>query len=378
MSARKRHPVAPRPERFLEAHANNAAERCCDFGINYIRIRTDYQGIPRGAVLVADRVIPDYPHIGRVFALAAGIRQSLNGPFQVEEKIDGYNVRIFRVADRCVAITRSGRICPFTTDRLPDLLDMTALEQLFAEHPDLILCAEVAGPGNPYMDMASPRGGDDVALFVFDLLRQGQDQLVPLAQRDALLSHYGLPIPRRFGCFTRHELAEVLEIVRQLDTEGGEGIVLKATLDDRRIKYVCPTINVEDVATEAALELELPGEFYIHRVVRMVMALRELGQRDRAQTLGTALGKALVSGFDQALQDMERTQKISKVYHIRLRQEASIKALLEHLDQDSRTISVHEIARERLGNHWELTFRKTFRRSTSKLETLLAGSPVFD
>ncbi|HET8700325.1 MAG TPA: RNA ligase, partial [Nitrococcus sp.] len=226
MSARKRYPVAPQPERFLEAQANHAAERCCDLGVNYIRIRNDYHGIPRGAVLVEGRVIPDYPHIARVFALAAGVRQSLQGPFLVEEKIDGYNVRIFRVADRCVAITRSGRICPFTTDRLPDLLDITALERLLTAHPDLILCAEVAGPGNPYMDTASPRGGDDIALFVFDLLRQGQEQFVPLGERDALLARYGLPATPRFGCFTADELAQVFEIVRRLDAEGGEGIVL--------------------------------------------------------------------------------------------------------------------------------------------------------
>ena len=378
MSARKRHPVAPRPERFLEAHAHNAAEQCCDFGISYLRIRNDYHGIPRGAVLAAGRVIPDYPHIARVFALAAGIRQSFSEPFQVEEKVDGYNVRIFRVADRCVAITRSGRICPFTTDRLPDLLEIAELERLLTEHPELVLCAEVAGPGNPYMDAASPRGGDDVALFVFDLLRQGQEQFVPLAERDALLARYGLPVPRGFGRFTVSQVAEVFEIVRHLDAEGGEGIVLKSTLRDRRVKYVCPSINVEDVATEAALELELPAEFYIHRVVRMVVALRELDQRERLRTLGPAFGEALVSGFDQALEDMARTGKLSKTYRIRLREEASIEALLEHLGQDSRTIKVQELARERCGDHWILSFRKTFRRSTSKLETLLAGGPVFD
>lgn len=378
MSARKRHPVAPRPERFLEAHAHKAAEQCRGLGIDYIRIRNDYHGIPRGTVLVADRVIPDYPHIARVFALATGVRQSLTGSFQVEEKIDGYNVRIFRVAGRCVAVTRSGRICPFTTDRLPDLLDIAALERLLTEHPELILCAEVAGPGNPYMDTVSPKGGDDVALFVFDLLRAGRQQFVPLAERDALLARHGLPTTPRFGCFTANDLAEILEIVRHLDAEGGEGIVLKATEHEQRIKYVCPSINVEDVATEAALELELPGEFYSHRMVRMVMALRELGQRERIRTLGAAFGEALASGFDQALDDMAQTHKLAKTYRVRLRHEASIDALLQHLGQGSCTIKVQELTRERCGDHWVLTFRKIFRRSTSKLETLLTGSPVFD
>lgn len=378
MSARKHYPVAPRPEQFFEALASKAAEERCDFGIRYIRIRNDYQGMPRGALLIGDRVIPDYPHIARMFALGAGIRQSLPGAFQVEEKIDGYNARIFRAGDRCVAVTRNGRICPFTTDRLPDLLDIAALERMLTEHSDLILCAEVAGPGNPYMDTASPRGGEDVALFTFDLLRVGQERFVPLSERDALLARHSLPVTPCLGRFTGAELHEVLEIVRRLDAEGGEGIVLKSLEHDRRLKYVCPSINVADVATEAALELELPGEFYTHRVVRMVMALRELGQRDRLGRLGEAFGEALVSGFDRALDEVERTHLLAKTYRIRLRQRASIDALLEHLDQGSRTIKVQELSREHIDGHWVLTFRKVFRRSTSKLDTLLAGRPVFD
>ena len=68
-----------------------------------------------------------------------GLRQQFPGYFWAEEKMDGYNVRVARVGDRVVAITRGGYLCPFTSDRLPDLLDLTIFEQ----HPDLIPCAEI-------------------------------------------------------------------------------------------------------------------------------------------------------------------------------------------------------------------------------------------
>ena len=36
-------------------------------------------------------------------------------------KVDGYNVRIVRLAGRLVPFTRGGFVCPFTDDRLADV-----------------------------------------------------------------------------------------------------------------------------------------------------------------------------------------------------------------------------------------------------------------
>mgnify|MGYP005843148567 CR=1 FL=1 len=378
MSSRKRYPVAPAPERFDEALEAGAAEDREDFGVRYRRLRDDFHGLPRGALRVEGRVIPDYPHIARIFALESGVAANFDDAFHVEEKIDGYNVRVFAAGGRPVAVTRSGRLCPFTCDRLPDLAPPGALEALFADHPELVLCAEVAGPGNPYMDVGSARVSEDVALFCFDLMRCGEQRFLPLADRDRLLAPYDIPQAPALGWFRPAQVEELRELVRRLDADGAEGIVLKAPGDGLRVKYVAPSINVEDVATEAALELELPGEFYSHRVVRMVMALRELGQRERVAELGAAFGRAMAEGFDRALDEVESSREIAKDYRVRLREETSIDALLSHLDRGSRTIKVRELERRRVGGHWELRLRKVFRRSSSKLSALIGGECVFD
>ncbi len=378
MSSRKRYPVAPAPKRFDEALEAGAAEDREDFGVRYRRLRDDFHGLPRGALRLEGRVIPDYPHIARIFALESGVAANFDDAFHVEEKIDGYNVRVFAAGGRPVAVTRSGRLCPFTCDRLPDLAPAGALEALLADHPELVLCAEVAGPGNPYMEVASARVADDVGLFVFDLMRCGEQRFLPLAERDALLAPYGIPQAPRLGWYQPGQIEELRALLRRLDADGAEGIVLKPPGDGLRVKYVAPSINVEDVATEAALELELPGEFYSHRVVRMVMALRELGQRERVAELGAAFGRAMAEGFDQALDEVEASGEIAKDYRVRLREEASIDALLAHLDQGSRTIKVRELGRRRVDGRWELRFRKVFRRSSSKLSALIGGEFVFD
>ncbi|MDZ7809141.1 MAG: hypothetical protein U5L11_02070 [Arhodomonas sp.] len=125
------------------------------------------------------------------------------------------------------AVTRSGRPCPFTMDRLPDLIPPGSLERFFRIMPDGVLCAEVAGPGNPYMDIPSPRGGDDVRLFVFDLLRLGEPDFLPLAERDGILDEAGLPQAPRLGVYDLSRLEALKERIRALDTEGAEGVVLK-------------------------------------------------------------------------------------------------------------------------------------------------------
>lgn len=378
MTRVKRYPVAPAPERIDQALEAGAAEWRHAFGVDYLRVRSDHRNVPRGVVRVRERVVPAYPSVARIFALAAGIAGSFEGTFYAEEKIDGYNVRIFDAGGRPLAITRSGMACPFTNDRLPDLIAPEALRALFADHPELILCAEVAGRGNPYMPTLVDRWGDDVQLFVFDLMRSGSQAFVPVLERDQLLRRYDIPQPPQLGPFELAELSRLGEEILRLDREGAEGVVLKPPAEGPRVKYVTPTINLTDIISDAALEMELPGEFFTHRIVRMVMALRELDQRERLPELAGKLGEALVLGFDEALNEVERSGQVARSFRVRLRAEASCDALLEHIGGRSRTVDLQEVSRRQVGEHWELTFRKVFRKSSDRLKTLLSGGPVFD
>ncbi|MBA1149228.1 RNA ligase [Ectothiorhodospiraceae bacterium WFHF3C12] len=379
MSRRKRYPVAPSLKDIETAVGTGEAERVAEHGVEYLRVRRDSRMAPRGVAAVDGRVVPDYPHIARVFALSAGIAENFEGPFYAEEKIDGYNVRLVRTQGRFLPLTRSGQLCPFTLDRLPDLVDPEALHRFFDAHPDMVICAEVAGPGNPYMDTISPHGGEDVALLVFDLMRYDDQRFVGVEEREAILDAFPeIPQAPKLGRFTDADLEALGAAILRIDADGGEGVVLKPPGDGLRLKYVCPSINLQDIASEAALEMETPGEFYTHRVVRMVMALHELGRQDRIPELGAAMGHALVDGFDRALSQVEQSGHLAKRYHIRLRDERTADELLERLNAGSKTIRAREVSRRKLGEHTELVFEKIFRKSTSKLETLLKGGPIFD
>lgn len=86
--------------------------------------------------------------------IESGVPRHFKGSFFAEEKVDGYNAKVVNVAGRILAFTRSGQVCPFTTDRILDFLPTP----FFEDHPEWIICAEIAGPDNSYIEAHPLRG----------------------------------------------------------------------------------------------------------------------------------------------------------------------------------------------------------------------------
>lgn len=374
----KRYPVIPEPERFEQGRMAHAVESRREFGIAYERVKSDYRDLARGAIQVNNRVVPAYPSIARIYTLAEGVRTVFRDTFVAEEKVDGYNVRLFSVRGLPIPVTRSGRICPFTLDRLPDLLDLTAVQRLFRDRPELVICAEVAGRGNPYMPTDDDRVSDDVALYAFDAVCTDSGRFLPWPERQQLFARYGIPQAPFVGTFHPERPAPLIEALCRLDEDGAEGVVLKAMTNGVRVKYATPSINLTDMATDAALEMELPGEFFTHRVVRMVIALRELYPHRPLEAEAVAVGGLLVQGFADAVDEMAAAGRVSRQFTVRLRSHAACDTLLDHLEAGSRSIRVEEVGRRAVGDHIELRFRKVYRKSTDKLHHALHGGQVFD
>ena len=134
---------------------------------------------PKDVVLIDGEIIYPYPSIGRFLYLQPGIKKHFRHPFWVEEKIDGYNIRLFKTAQGLFAMTRRGYFCPFTADRAFDFIN----PQFFVDHPHLILCLEVAGPQNPYLENYPADIDADVRLFVFDIMEKGKEGFLPFTEK---------------------------------------------------------------------------------------------------------------------------------------------------------------------------------------------------
>ena len=192
-------PIPPDP--FPEALERRKARWESYGDCRYLRLTDDFRGYPKGTLAWQGHIIPGYPRIGRIFRLEQGLAQQFAGPFWMEEKIDGFNVRIFCSDGEMLALSRGGYVCPFATDRVPDFLPPT----LFEAHPDLVLCAELAGPDNPYTQGGPSFVREDVRLFVFDMMRLGQPGFLSQNERWELCAAFGLPTARPFGCVFRRK-----------------------------------------------------------------------------------------------------------------------------------------------------------------------------
>jgi putative ATP-dependent DNA ligase len=341
---------------------------------DYLRFSRKFRFIPEGTVVFGGNIIWSYPKIGRILRLDTGIQAQFASPFWAEEKIDGYNVRLFRHGDDVLALTRRGYICPFTTDRLHDLLD----RQVLQEQPELVLCAEVAGPENPYNEGSPPSIVEDVQLFVFDVMRRNRPDFLPHREKLQVLETYGLPGVPQFGRYRTTDLESLNELVLKLDREGREGLVLKEDSPrNRRIKYVTGRSNLSDIQVSEGSIQQLPPEYFLHRILRLALFIEEHGIAP-TPAVYQELGKSLLSGTLDAIRQYQEQHKVCHTYRCRFRERANAELLLHSLEHLLGKGQVRLRRLEQEGEFYRLEFAKVLPRPTGLLGHVLGGGMVFD
>jgi len=342
--------------------------------LRYQRVTDKLGDLPRGTCMFGETVIWGYPSIGRILRLESGLREQFCAPLWVEEKMDGYNVRICQVAGRVLALTRGGFVCPFTLDRLADLMDLRILD----EHPELVVCAEVAGPENPYLHGHPPRVAEDVALFVFDLMRRGMPGYLPQREKLALIERYGLPAAPVLGHFQPTEWRRIGEILQQLNASGGEGVVLKEdSARSHRAKYVTSNSSISDIRLTIQSIKQLPPEYFINRVLRLVLFLDEQ-QISRDRALAEGLGDAFLDGLFSAIEQVKHEHRVYERYRCRFRDRRNAERLLRRIRAGDRHIQVVQRSLERVGDYYVLEFDKVLPNMTGLLGHVMSGGLVYD
>jgi putative ATP-dependent DNA ligase len=344
--------------------------------LSYVRFTDDIGAVARGSVLFSDgTLIGGYPPIGRIQVLSTGLPEQFDGPFWVEEKVDGFNVRILRHGDEVLALSRGGYICPFSTDRLPDLLDLA----VFETEPDLVLCAEIAGPGNPYIEGHPPNVAGDVSLFVFDLMRPGEPGFLPQREKMALLKRHALPSVEIFGRFTPDDADAIAALILRLDEENREGLVFKPEREGaRRAKYVTGSSNIYDISLSSEALTDLPPAYFVNRLMRMALFIDEHGQRGSAEIEGR-LGRAFLEGLYRGIDSARDPGRVSHHFRCRFRHKENAERFIHHLElTGGERVRFPKNAPYREGDYWVLAFERIHQRMTGALKHHLLGGSRFD
>ncbi len=342
-------------------------------GLKYYRLKDDTRSFLRGTVYAEGELIVGYPRIARILSFYNGVKNHIKEPFWVEEKADGYNVRVAKIADKIVAFTRGGYICPFTTDRLQDLGDF---ESFFKDHPNMIIAGEVVGRNTPYSELFPAYVDEEIAFFAFDLFSKDDWRFVSPTERYTILSRYEIRQVEHWGPFKYEDMDRIKEILRFLDERVYEGVVIKGS-GGRRVKYVLPHINIRDVLFSSHLIAELPSEFFTQRIIRMVLSGKELGI-DFSDKDFCDLGKAFISGFSKAFDSFIKENKVKWVFELRFRNPKRAELFIDQVNKVSKTVRVKIISMEPDGEYWKVKFEKIFMKSTGYLASVWKGSLIYD
>ncbi|MFA6531195.1 MAG: RNA ligase [Candidatus Micrarchaeia archaeon] len=284
--------------------------------IDYSCFREKFRHVPRGTVIIgadgtagAERTIPGFQRIKRIFTLEKGLAKNMASEFfWAEEKIDGFNLRVASIGGKLFAFSRGGFVDAFATEKVREM----GLEPFFSKLPKYVLCGEMIG-NTPY---TKPTKKFDIKLFVFDIMDEN-GACVPQEKKYSLIRQFGLPSVPVFGKFSRMKKADMKKLKKaflSVNKSGKEGIVMKS--EDRKeiMKYVVPNADIEDIANSSHLLFDMPVGFINQRLLRSSLFMKDFKLDNKKYAF--ALGKAFYDELSRGLESIEKDGYVCDEYEI--------------------------------------------------------------
>ncbi|MEB3779516.1 MAG: RNA ligase [Desulfurococcales archaeon] len=267
--------------------------------ITYIALRRDVAGHYEGTSIIIDRkgnyrVVEGYPHIKRVLLLSKAVPRHFIDYVYVEEKMDGYNVRVIEFNNRILALTRGGYICPYTTGRMEKIYGEKLRNLFDAIGDDSVVVGEVVGMENPYTRYFYPEA-PEWDFFVFDIMNPNGEPL-PIENRRSLISDMGLKNVPLLARSHKDDWQTIREIVKGLEETGREGIVMKDPYYRvEPLKYTTSYINARDIMEGMKYPFDEGHTFIFPRVLRqMFKAIEEEWSEEELLENAYRIGKAIL------------------------------------------------------------------------------------
>lgn len=360
--------TAEGPDELFE-HFESRAEA----GVEYHALPDGRHNLERGTVIVDTAedgaVVRGFPSIPRILALEAGIGRFFDpdDAIAVEEKLNGFNVRIVDVGE-ILAFTRGGYVCPYTTGRARELLDPAAF---FTDHPEKMLCAELVGPETPY----TPHDYEEVdshAFRVFGIRDRETGVPVPVAERRARCAEYGFEQVPFFGWYDPESaVAGVRETIDDLDARHREGVVLKSADADHMVKYTTGSQHHRELAYAFSLPFEYGRDFVYSRLLREAFQAAEFeDDEDHLRERARHLGESILLPMIETIRDVEAGETVGERHTVRGDHDL-IESLLVHLNGFSLTVEVEDDRRE--GEDRVVEFVKVANSTRDHVEYYLDG-----
>ncbi|MBP1909520.1 RNA ligase [Methanolobus bombayensis] len=316
-------------------------------------------------------LVRGFPKIKRAMLLEPAILKNFKEipSVVVEEKMNGYNVRVIEFRGKLIAFTRSGHVCPYSTERVQNFLE----PDFFREHPDLVVYGEMAGPENPYVQKDA-YGIESLDFFVFDIRHKDTGEALPVNQRREIAENYGFNQVRLFGDFSiKSASSKITEIIRDLGKEGREGVVIKdQAMVLQPVKYTCSESNCSDLRQAFKFYNEAGRDYLYSRVIREGFQSHEWNENEDEFTQRCLrLGESILRPMKKTIEEVESGDRISDDFRIRVKDREIIFKFRDYLDRFGLYVALEKI--ERIGDEYVAEIRKVNKSTNDKTLAMLEG-----
>lgn len=317
------------------------------------------------------KIIRGFPKISRTLMLYPALLKHFSScqKVAVEEKMNGYNVRVALIGDKLVALTRGGFICPYTTEKVNYLIE----RDFFQDHPDLVLCGEMVGPDSPYVPKTF-YNIESLDFFAFDVRKINSGYPMSVMERRKLMDEYGIKSVRLYGEFEVGEVHEAItDIIKDFGNTLREGVVIKdPQMILHPVKYTSSLSNCTDLKYAFEFYNDLGRDFFFGRVCREAFQSvewdeNEESMRKRCQELGESILLPMISTITKK----KAGERIAENVQIRVKNPKTIAEFEDYL----RLLGVDAVFEmpEKIGDEYLVRIRKIYQSTNDKTETILGG-----
>jgi len=311
-------------------------------------------------------IIRGFPKIRRTLILSPTIEKHFKDKVAVEEKMNGYNVRIASVDSKIVAITRGGYLCPFTTRKVQEFMN---LDKFFEDNPNLVICGEMIGTSNPYVSHYYPEIGK-LGFRIFDVREKTTNKPLTVKDKRKLLRDYDLPMVRLLGTFLVKEAAEkIKEIVKRLGEEGREGVVIKdPQMELPPIKYTASQAHASEIEYAFNYPFDFGRAFFFSRVIREGFQAYEMREsRDELRERAHRLGESIIYPMLKTIKEIAEGGMAHEDTKINVSSRKEAMEFIKHLHALGVSASIIDY------RDGEAIIRRFYQSTTDRIKNLLEG-----
>ena len=347
--------------------------------VHYLALRKNFKHFEEGTTIGVTKtgqsfLVRGFPSIQRILLLGVAVPKHFIKEVVVEEKMNGYNIRVINIDDRIFAITRGGFICPYTTHRLTKLYGTKLKELIMSVGEEYTINGEVVGLENPYTRFSYPEA-KDFDFFVFDIRHAQTNKPLDVLERHNLVKTYGLKNVPVKGTIEKEEIGKLRQIIKELHQAKREGVVLKDSKNRvTPLKYTTSFINLDDLKQGMSYFFDEGRSFLFSRILREAFMIYEFNEVN-LEEYERNLGKVILEPMLNTIKQIRNAQAGFEEFTMKVFDEHIVNEIFEYFWQLKIPLVAYSMIREE--GYITLSIRKikdTLEETIKILETGI--SPV--